>query len=106
MKPSVRKGNSEEADTLVARYSPKVPKSLRTSSSPIVTQTVNLAIVEFRSVWACSCFCALSPSSYLLQHMHSSAASGPLVSSLCHIRDFLSLPHTTPRRIRVLQGSP
>ena len=39
----LRKGNSEQADTVVARYSPKAPKSLETSSLVIITQTVNLA---------------------------------------------------------------
>ena len=42
----LRKGNSEEADTIVARYSPKL-RSLwgrqGTSGDVIVTQTVNLA---------------------------------------------------------------
>ena len=41
----LRKGNSEEADTIVARYLPKVPKSLRTSSSPISSLKLSISLL-------------------------------------------------------------
>ena len=56
----LRKGNPEEADTVVARYLPK-HRSLWGRHRHSNCQSC-CSLVEFRLVWAISYFCLLSPS--------------------------------------------
>ena len=94
-----QKGNSEETNTIVARFLPKHRKAfpIGTSSSLRLSCRSRCSTVGFILVWSLSCFYALSPASYLPRNTHRNATSWPSVSSPCYIRGFLALSHTAPR---------
>ena len=72
------KGNSEEAETIVARSLPKHRKGLRDRGRHHHSSSQSrCSTVRFRLVWAVSCFCAPPPSSYLPSTHISMRLAGP-----------------------------